>query len=515
MSAISIGVVGGGASAVCLIDALAAAAGGPGNLTVFEPSPNLWRGRAYQVDSETIKVNATPDDMSVRAGDPHHFLRWLGARERMLGESYGPDPFSGARFAPRTVYGDYLEQSAYAALAELRRQGWRVDLVGDSATTARRSGDQVVVSTGGGVTSSFDYVVLCVGGDGPKDVYGLAGAPGFTADPYPVSQNLRTIGATERVAVIGSGLTAVDIVVSLAAQGHQGPISLVSRRGVLPGVRQRAADFELRYLTQERMRALARSRREVSVEEFTRVVRQELLEAGVDLEALYAEIVGMGGESPVSRLRRQFAAVTSSDLGLRILQRAVPEVGPDVWPVLGEQDRARLLRSHYRTVMSLCCPMPPGSAAVLLGLVDEGRLEIRSGLDSVSPADGGGFTLRLGDRSVIASDRVINAVSASEGRIPSGAAPLVHTLIGDRAASLHPHGGLHVARATSRLTTDGAPDPRLYGLGTIAAGSLFFTFGIQSLVDRSVDIVEAVLEHSASQAAARDRAHTGETLLPA
>ncbi|MDX3608866.1 FAD/NAD(P)-binding protein [Streptomyces sp. FL06-04B] len=511
MSAISIGVVGGGASAVCLIDALVMAKGGPGSLTVFEPSPNLWRGRAYQVDSETIKVNATPDDMSVRAGDPHHFIRWLGARERMLGESYGLDPFSGARFAPRTVYGEYLEQTAYAGLAELRRQGWRVDLVGDSVTSARRTEDQVVVSTGRGMTSSFDYVVLCVGGDGPKDVYGLAGSPGFIADPYPVSQNLRTIGAAERVAVIGSGLTAVDIVLSLAAQGHRGPISLVSRRGVLPGVRQREAHFELRHLTQERMRALARSRREISVQEFTAVVQRELHEAGVDMPALHAELASLDGEPPADRLRRQFAAVNASDLGLRILQRAVPEIGPDVWPVLGEQDRAEVLRLHYRTVMSLCCPMPPSSAAVLLGLIDEGRLDIRSGLDSAAAGRGGGLTLSLLNGTVLRTDRVINAVSASEGRIPQGAAPLVNTLIGDRAASLHPHGGLHVLRATSQLTTDGASDPRLYGLGTIAAGSLFFTFGVQSLVDRGVDIVDAILEH----AAARTASHTAESLLPA
>ncbi|MFD0392772.1 hypothetical protein ACFQ3Z_08645 [Streptomyces nogalater] len=40
--------------------------------------------------------------------------------------------------------------------------------------------------------------------------------------------------------------------------------------------------------------------------------------------------------------------------------------------MLGERDRADVLRSRYRAVMSLCCPMPPSSAAALLGLVDAG-----------------------------------------------------------------------------------------------------------------------------------------------
>lgn len=511
MSGISIGVVGGGASAVCLIDALVRAQGGPGSITVFEPSPNLWRGRAYQVDAETIKVNATPDDMSVRVGDLGHFERWLQTRERIVEDSGSIDIYSGAHFAPRTVYGEYLEQTAYAALGELRRQGWRVDLVGAAVTAARRTADGVLLSTANGSAAAFDYVVLCVGGDSPKDTYGLTGAPGFVPDPYPVSHKLRDIDEQEHVAVIGSGLTAVDIVLSLAAQGHQGRISLLSRRGVLPGVRQRPVAFELRHLTQDRMRSLGRRQREVSIDEIAAIVKAELQDAGADLDAVHSEIVHVDVEAPVDRLRRQFAAVSSPDMGLRILQRAVPEIGPDVWPLLRERDKAEVLRSHYRTIMSLCCPMPPSSAALLLRLVDAGQLEIRAGLQKVTARPGGGFEVATSDGTAFGSDRVINAVNASEGRIPTSALPLVGTLTRSRAASRHPHGGLHLARATSRLISNGAPDPRLYGLGNIGAGALFFTFGIPSLVDRSEDIVAAILQHADAASAARSE----DVLLPA
>ncbi|MBD3145490.1 FAD/NAD(P)-binding protein [Microbispora bryophytorum] len=511
MSGISIGVIGGGASAVCLIDALARERGRPGSITVFEPSPNLWRGRAYQVDTEVIKVNATPDDMSARVGDLHHFERWLELRERVADDAGYIDAYSGARFVPRTVYGEYLEQTAYAALGELRRQGWRVDLVGAAVTGARRTADHVLLSTGGTSAAAFDYAVLCVGGDGPRDVYGLTGAPGFVPDPYPVSGKLRHVGERQDVAVIGSGLTAVDVILQLDAQGHEGRITLLSRRGVLPAVRQRPLELELRHLTKSHMRSLARQRREMSVEEFTAVVRAELVEAGADLDAIRAEIVDVDMEPPVDRLRRHLAAVDSPDPGLRILQRAVPDIGPDVWPLLTERDRAAMLRSHYRTVMSLCCPMPPSSAARLLELVDAGRLEVRSGLQKVAVRSGGGFELATSDGEVIGADTVINAVNASEDRIPAAARSLVTSLTTGGAASPHPHGGLRLARETSRLIAGGAPDPRLYGLGTIGAGALFFTFGIPSLVDRGEDIVAAILQH----AEAGDTTRSEDVLLPA
>ncbi|MFE1589720.1 FAD/NAD(P)-binding protein [Streptomyces sp. NPDC059402] len=503
---ISIGVVGGGAAAVCLIDALARTEGDPGSLTVFEPSPHLWRGRAYQVDSETLRVNATPDDMSVRAGDLGHFERWLETRDRVTGVASGVDRISGARFAPRPQYGEYLEESAYAALGELRRRGWRVDIIGEAVTSAARLPNRVLLRTGPGQSRAFDYVVLSVGGDSPKDVYGLGGTPGFVGDPYPVAGALDDIGESEHVAVIGSGLTAVDIVLSLAARGHQGPISLLSRRGVLPGVRQRPVHFALRHVTPERIRTTARDRSELAVEDVAAVLRAEFRDAGADLDAVVEEIIRVDLEDPVDRLRRQIEEVNSPQMGMRILQRAVPEAGPDVWPLLREEDKVQILRAHYRTIMSLCCPMPPSSASVLLELVQAGQLEMFSGLLDIVPGEEGGFDVLAADGTEFRADRVISAVNASEGRIPTGALSLVTSLVEARAVARHPHGGLHLARATSRLTSNGRPDPRLYGLGNIAAGALFFTFGIPSLVDRSQDIVHAILEHSSTVEAVRQEA---------
>jgi uncharacterized NAD(P)/FAD-binding protein YdhS len=503
-SGISVGVVGGGAAAVCLVDALARGEGGPGALTVFEPSPHLWRGRAYREDTGTLRVNSTPDDMSVRAGDPGHFERWLIARDRVTGVPQGLDPLSGARFAPRPVYGEYLEQSGYAALGELRAKGWRVDIVGEAVTSAARLPGQVLLRTVRGQARAFDYTVLSVGGDSPKDVYGLGGTPGFVGDPYPVSGMLRDIGEDEHVAVIGSGLTSVDVVLSLAARGHRGPISLLSRRGVLPGVRQRPVRLELRHLTPERVRSTLQGRHDLALEDITAMLRAEFRDAGADLGAVVDEISRIGLEDPVDRLRRQLDEVDSPETGLRILQRAVPETGADLWPLLREEDRARILRAHYRTIMSLCCPMPPSSAAVLLGLARAGQLEMHSGLLGITPAAEGGFDVVTADATHFRADRVISAVNASEERVPAGALSLVTSLIRARAVSRHPHGGLRLARATSRLTSDGRPDPRLYGLGNIAAGALFFTFGIPSLVDRSQDIVTAILEHRATADAARE-----------
>src|SRR5919197_6267430 len=226
-----IGLVGGGASAVCLLDALAEESGLPaGRITVFEPSPNLWRGRAYQPDIDTVRVNAPPWDMSVRAGDDDHFGRWLTSRDLVIGPAGYWDTRSGMRFVPRAIYGDYLEQSARAALQVLRRRGWGFDVIRDRVEDATTTSDGILLVTRQGVTRQVDRVVLCFGSGPPADIYSLRGNAGFVHDPYPFMDWLAGNRPDQDISVIGGGLTAIDVVLALADRGHRGSIQLGRRR---------------------------------------------------------------------------------------------------------------------------------------------------------------------------------------------------------------------------------------------------------------------------------------------
>ncbi|MEU1479902.1 FAD/NAD(P)-binding protein [Streptomyces sp. NPDC005760] len=496
--------MGGGASAVCLLDALSRRDEGPESVVVFDPSPHLWRGRAYQPDAATLRVNAPPEDMTVRAGDPGHFARWLAARDVILGPRADyVDARSGIAFPPRALYGDYLEQCARGALTRLAALGSRIALVREGVVDLVREDGTLVAHTADRGTYGLDHVVLCVGTGEPADPHRLTGRPGFVADPYPVVRRLAGIGDRERVVVLGSGLTAVDVVLALTAAGHRGQILLASRRGVLPSVRQRPVEHTLRYFTAAHFRAMAARGELLTLADAAALMRTELAAAGSRTDAIAREIVSGTTEDPVARLRRQLGLVADADPGLRILQRAVPDTGPDVWPLLAEHEKSELLREHYRTIMSLCCPMPPASAATLLERADRGLLEVVRGVRRVTAGPGTGFEVH-GDSGVRRADVVVNAVSPPGHRVPHAAEALVAALTGRGLAVRHPRGGVQVDRATSGLRTGEETDRRIHALGDLASGSLFFTFGVPSLVDRAVDIAEAIhreAAHSAVEAA--------------
>jgi uncharacterized NAD(P)/FAD-binding protein YdhS len=338
-------------------------------------------------------------------------------------------------------------------------------------------------------------VVLGVGMGEPGDGYGLRASPGFVADPYPLARSLDGVPTPASVGVLGSGLTAIDVVLGLLSVGHRGPVRLLSRTGVLPAVRQTPRDLTLQHFVPSTFETWRDQGERVDLPRIVALMRRELADAGADESVITAELAAIGTEDPQARLRRHLDAVDAPGPELRILQKAVPESGPQAWPLLSEADRAAFLARHYRSLMSLCCPMPPSTAAVLLGALESGQLRIDAGLRQVRPREKGGFDLDLSSGPA-RCDVVINAVSPASHRIPAAARDLIGSLVAGRTGTAHPHGGLHIDPATSRLTAGEEPDPRLYVLGGLATGSLLFTFGVMSLVDRSVDIARAMVSHA-------------------
>lgn len=475
-----IAIIGGGAAAVSLLDALAAPAASDapsapesgaesgtgvrhpdrtGTITVFEPSPHLWRGRPYAPDLDAVLVNTPPALMSVRGGDFGHFAAWLGER----GAEH-TDELLGQPLVPRALYGEYLVHAAEKAIAVLGERGWDVRVVPARVTeVAVHDVAGLDLRTDDGQLYEATHVALCVGGGTPPDLYGLAGHPGFTADPYPLADTLDHIASADDVAVIGSGLTAVDIVVALAARGYGGRITLLSRSGMLPYVWQRPNGRRPRHVTIDQVAALHQDGGAVTLDALVGLLRTELAEEGEDFGDLVAELGGAASEDPTRRLRRHLDAVDDLRIGRRVLQETAHTVGPYAWRMLPESDRA-WLRHHSRAATGVASPMVPVNASVLMRLLDSGQLTLASGLVAIE-AENGGFRVRdaSGERSAHA---VVNAVNPPPQAVPDAAQGLVGSLVAAGVAARHPSGGVVPA------------DPRVHVVGDMAGGGSFITSSI-------------------------------------
>jgi hypothetical protein len=117
---LKLAVIGGGPSAVCVVEAVAGhvAPIAQVDMTVFEPGPNLWRGQVFQRDGDEVLANVPMVEMSARAWDREHGVRWL--REHGLGMLAAETVFPS-----RSLVGRYFQDAAGAPLAVMRARGSR------------------------------------------------------------------------------------------------------------------------------------------------------------------------------------------------------------------------------------------------------------------------------------------------------------------------------------------------------------------------------------------------------
>ncbi|RJQ72210.1 hypothetical protein D5S17_26480 [Pseudonocardiaceae bacterium YIM PH 21723] len=460
-------IVGGGAAAVSLLDALQRH-GDHYDVTIVEPADTLGPGRAYQADSDSALLNQQAGRMSLRNSEPDHFIKWVRGHDEQFSTA------ENSEFLPRRLFGQYLNFHAHRTLESLRESGSDVRIIRDVVTSAHEDFGGVWLGTAGGTTFRSDRVVLCTGTGGPVDAYELAKQPGYVHDPYPLRDQLPDVAADRDVLVLGTGLTAVDIALYLLDRGHRGAISMLSRRGVLPAVRSFAAARPLRYLTGD---ALAAG---MSCGRLLRELRNELRAAGFDV-AEAARDLGVG-EPAHQRLARQVAA---GDVPWQptLIQAAMQSI-ERLWPLLPARERDRFMRRWHHVFNSLVNPMPPRTAHRLLSAMDAGQLTVHSGVNSVV-RDSDGF-LATTMSGQVRGDLVVNAIREETGITNIASTALLDGLIGDGAARVHPYGGIDVDPGTNAiLDRAGVPSSRLFALGQLTCGVHYYTSSMTMITRRA------------------------------
>ncbi|MGA5473800.1 FAD/NAD(P)-binding protein [Streptomyces arboris] len=494
-------LVGGGTAAACLVMALARAFGSRDvDLVIVEPSDRLWRGSAYRMDRDEIVVNAPAAMMTLVPDDPGHAQRWL-ARQNGSG---APNSWTQEVFPPRHVYGRYLEESLAQTLDGLKAAGWRVTWLRRRAVSAAPSGDKAMVGLDDGSSVHCDHAALCVGNPSGYDPYRLTGHPSYIPRPYPAASALGNVPPSASVAVIGCGLTAVDAVLGLRAQRHQGRITMLSRDGILAAVRRPQQAGRPLVLTPQAVRKrLEGPFPPLRLAEVAAMAREEALLAGATPGQIAAEL--SLADWGVKRLRRQLADredVRDVDW-LQVATWALITTVHDWWPALPSSDRREFFLRYHRLWASFTSPMPAATAQTLLEMASSGQLHILRELEDVTPAKQE-FVVRAHDRTMKADVVICAATAASAGRpaTPAGAQDLTASLIRNGCARQHPDGGLCVEPETGRLLDPGgSPQHSLLALGYLTSGTHYYISGIPMLVWRSEAIAAALATGSPTGAA--------------
>lgn len=390
--------------------------------TLIERAPVAGEGLAYGAAHPSHVLNVRAGNMSAFPDDPGHFQRWLAAQGIA-------DP--ATQFIARRSYGSYLRDLLRAALASA---GDRLTLIHAGVTDIRED-DGAMLTLEDGRTIRADTAVLAVGNLPPHDPPGLdAGALSddrYKGDPWDPSVKTG-LGPDDTVLVIGTGLTMIDVALMLDANGFEGRIVALSRRGLLP--RAHAAGSEWRH-----------------IDERPRTVASQLL------HDVRERAESIGWRNAVDELRPFTQAMWAN---------ATPE------------ERNRFL-NHLRPWWDVHRHrLAPPVAERVQRMIESGRLSVVAGKTiGFAPVDGGvEVTWRARGDEVpqrLRVQRVVNC-TGPQGDLARTTEPLLARLR-DRGA-IRPdaaHLGIDVDASAQTIATDGTSNAWLYALGPMTRGAFW------------------------------------------
>jgi uncharacterized NAD(P)/FAD-binding protein YdhS len=418
-------VIGAGASGALVAAQFKRYAQPGARLALIGPGSRPARGVAYETPYLANVLNVPTGNMSAFPGDREHFVRWLAARLP------GADRTT---FAPRRLYGDYL-----AGILQETLQGEAVKLLDATVTSLKNDDELWTVQLDSGQTIQAHTVVLAVGNalipDDPLDFSAVSSR--YRKNPW-APDAIQGLPGNAPVLLVGTGLTTVDVALSLRESGHTGPIHAVSRHGRLCQNHQPHRPAPLAELPVEFKTVLGALR-------WTRKTIAELQTAGGDWRAI------------IDSLRPHTATIWHN------------------WTL--EQRRAFL--RHVRNVWDIHRHrMAPEVAAQLGILLADGVLTIHAGrLLAAEPA---GASVRVtihltgsGENLTLDVSRVINCTGPSRSYAKTEI-PLLASMREQRWLTPDPlHLGIKTDAAGHLIDVDGAIINNLFTIGPLRIPYLF------------------------------------------
>jgi len=443
-------IVGAGFSGTALAIQLLRRSPHPFQLTLVERSGRFARGVAYGTSSPEHFLNVPVGRMSVFPDRPDDFLVYLGQRGI---------PLHGGDFAPRVLYGEYLQARLQESVEAAPGCGFTA-LSGEVRTVVEaETGFRLRLADGSALDAA--RVIMTIGNGEPAipDVLRAIGhAPNYLADPWQ-SGALDRVEPDSKVLLLGTGLTMFDVALYLSRRDC-GPLIALSRRGLVPQSHREHVHWEARDMPVP-----------------------GLCEAS-ELRAY------------VRCMRQAIRACAAEDIDWRDVLTSIRQQTPALWQRLATNDQARFYRHlgpYWDTHRHRCAPQV-GLAIEQLRAATQ--LSIKAGrIRRITLADQG-FRVIVQERgtgceSALDVTHIVNCTGPGS-RLSSNRDGLLQDLLAS---------GLAEADALDLgLTTDaayglsGTGDQRLYYLGPWLKGQYLESTAVPELREHAVRLADIVLQ---------------------
>jgi uncharacterized NAD(P)/FAD-binding protein YdhS len=409
--AMKIAVVGAGISGASVVKSLLSHDNfnTKDQIDVYEPRESLGVGLPYvETEDESIRLNVTPDVLSVNEHNPNDFNNWLENQNEPATDFEG--------LVSRPAYGKYLMErfEPYFNHQQVQHiQTFVEDLeILDAHTEKPVTPEQEtpyvyrLKTTEGWKETIYDAVFFTTGHPPYNDYYDLQGVKNYVHNPYPMNEKLANIDSEENIGIIGSGATGIDLMRYLFLNHSlKQPLTFYDIKTPFNFVNIPLEQEDITFTFSKEWIAVEKEKQDVFIplEVLLETFKADMEAENVDAKAVYEKY-------KAGTLAAKREAFETKDQKLAVVHEHVSRlvaVLPYLFNALSGEDKQYYLDHYHAKLLFFKSRVPYTTYKWLFELLDAGRVRAVTGLKDIEVAEDGSFLITADQEEQ--ADLLVNA----------------------------------------------------------------------------------------------------------
>ena len=220
----TIGIIGGGISGTLTVLQIIKQSKTPFNIFWFDTQNKFCKGYAYNVIDEGHLLNVRANNMSIFPNEPNHFVNWLAVHH---------PKYSPTDFVSRKIFGDYV----FHAFESLKNFNPLITIhqIAEEVKSINKTDHVFEIKTHQSYRAQ--KIILSLGNFLPAHPRSISKEYISSKNYFQNAFNAQLINQVQlhnNITIIGSGLTMIDVVVSLSRIKFSGKINVISPHAFIP-----------------------------------------------------------------------------------------------------------------------------------------------------------------------------------------------------------------------------------------------------------------------------------------
>ena len=474
----SITIVGGGATGVVFFNQLVNEC--KQNNSIFSKITIIDRhlnegGLAYSTKQSSHLLNMSISTMSAVASEDKHLHEWL------INKGYYKDKNS---YIARRCYLAYLNDLYDETLENAKNLNIEINIICGCATNIELINNIFSIEINNDDKIMSDYLILSIGTNF-SDPYNLDGMKGYIRNPY-VLENYDFLGDQDEISILGTNLSAVDLLFTLDDIDFNGEIKLISRNGLLPFAKADNFSNNNPEITLKKISDEIRSNKaNLTSDKLIDIFKNEILLAtGENILDYMPDTIDPQKQLKISLKN----AVSGKSEYQNIFQNVNDTIG-DAWNYLSQSEKINFKKKYGVIWNLLRSPIPLVNAQKLYCVLQKRNIVIHNEIKDIKYQNEICNVMKS-DGSTFQTKNILNSTGLNFNFSKN---PLINSMVENRLAIHHESGGIDIDFYNNRIKSlDGTFLENAYGIGAISSGVHFVIHSVERSVKKCINAINDI-----------------------